>query len=163
MINSREGCIAHFNSLGVYISVFNFNNLGCLHFYKSSLNLLWISENLLSLCIIWGPIHIVLKEWGLRIFQAPSPRGGVLLPLLWTIVVDSLFYKLSDAGFEVQGYADDLDIVVRGKFDSIIHDRMIVAMDTVSGWCQEHGLSVNPSKAVLVPFTKRRRFLYDPS
>jgi hypothetical protein len=30
-------------------------------------------------------------------------------------------------------------------------------MDTVSGWCQEHGLSVNPSKAVLVPFTRRRK------
>jgi hypothetical protein len=85
------------------------------------------------------------------------PQGGVLSPLLWTIVVDSLLYRLSNAGFEVQGYADDLAIVVRGKFDSTIRDRMMIAIDIVSGWCQEHGLPVNPSKSVLVPFTRRRK------
>ncbi len=90
------------------------------------------------------------------------PQGGVLSPILWKIVVDSLLYNLSNAGFEVQGYADDLAIMVRGKFDSTIRDRMMIAMDTVFGWCQEHGLSVNPSKTVLVPFTRKRKPYKDP-
>jgi ribonuclease HI len=83
------------------------------------------------------------------------PQGGVLSPLLWTIVVDDLLHKLSDGGFEVVGYADDLVIMVRGKVETVICDRMEAALRLVSSWCKAEGLNVNPSKAVIVPFTRK--------
>jgi hypothetical protein len=48
------------------------------------------------------------------------------------------------------------------KFDSIIRDRMMVFMDIDSEWCQEHGLSADPSKAVLkqyIPYKTEFKYL----
>lgn len=85
------------------------------------------------------------------------PQGGVLSPLLWSLVVDDLLKALSDSGYDVQGYADDLVIVVRGKHDETISRLMQNAFDKVWDWCMSSGLSINPSKTVIVPFTKRRK------
>ncbi|XP_053699476.1 uncharacterized protein LOC128746453 [Sabethes cyaneus] len=48
------------------------------------------------------------------------PQGGVLSPLLWSLVVDELLKNLTEQGFEVVGFADDVVILVRGKFDIMI-------------------------------------------
>ncbi|XP_065363259.1 uncharacterized protein LOC135956640 [Calliphora vicina] len=36
------------------------------------------------------------------------PQGGVLSPLLWTLVIDELLEELNNLGFRTYGYADDL-------------------------------------------------------
>jgi hypothetical protein len=41
---------------------------------------------------------------------------GVLSPLLWNLVADSLLTITNDLGFCTYGYADDIVIVVQGKF-----------------------------------------------
>lgn len=84
------------------------------------------------------------------------PQGGVLSPLLWSIVVDELLTELSNHGLEVQGYADDLVVMIRGKCERILTDLMQNALNLVWNWCQKEDLSINPAKSVLVPFTKRR-------
>ncbi|XP_028158325.1 SWR1 complex bromodomain subunit bdf1-like [Ostrinia furnacalis] len=40
------------------------------------------------------------------------PQGGVLSPLLWTLAVDTLQYKMADLNIDTQGYADDLVVIV---------------------------------------------------
>lgn len=40
------------------------------------------------------------------------PQGGVLSPLLWLLVVDSLLRKLTQLGYEVIGYADDVVLII---------------------------------------------------
>ena len=84
------------------------------------------------------------------------PQGGCLSPLLWSLVVDDLLVRLTDKGYEICGYADDLVIIVRGKYDSTVCNRMQNALDITHEWCIEKGLSVNPQKTILVPFTRRR-------
>lgn len=84
------------------------------------------------------------------------PQGGVLSPLLWSLVVDALLKRLEELGFEVVGYADDVSILVRGKYESTISSRMQTAINYTLKWCEREGLNVNPSKTVIVPFTKRR-------
>ena len=84
------------------------------------------------------------------------PQGGVLPPLLWSLVVDVLLTKLSQLGFEVIGYADDIVLIVRGKCDATLSSRMQTALNTTSQWCSEEGLNINPAKTVIIPFTKRR-------
>ena len=84
------------------------------------------------------------------------PQGGVLSPLLWILVADSLLKQVSDLGFEIIGYADDFVLISKGKFLSTVYDRMHVALRLVENWCLQTGLSVNPTKSNLVLFTKNR-------
>ena len=84
------------------------------------------------------------------------PQGGVLSPLLWSLVVDDLLENLHLLGFEVIGFADDVVIIVRGKFDNIISERMQNALNYTHSWCIKEGMNINPSKTTIVPFTRRR-------
>lgn len=84
------------------------------------------------------------------------PQGGVLSPLLWTLVVDGLLTRLAGSGFTVQGYADDVAISVKGDNIYAMSSRMQKALNIVQEWCLTHGLKVNPSKTELVLFTRKR-------
>jgi hypothetical protein len=44
------------------------------------------------------------------------PQGGVLLPLLWSLVVDDLLQELNSNGYYTVGYADDTATLINGKF-----------------------------------------------
>ena len=90
------------------------------------------------------------------------PQGGVLSPLLWTIVVDDLLIRLTERGFVVFGYADDVAIYTTGKFETTVRERLVEALALVNRWCREIGLNVNPAKSIIVPFTKRRKFNKEP-
>jgi ribonuclease HI len=83
------------------------------------------------------------------------PQGGVLSPLLWCLVVDGLLLSLEQQGFETIGFADDLVIMVRGKDDRTISRRLQTALNITWDWCVKEGLSVNPTKTIVVPFTRR--------
>ena len=41
----------------------------------------------------------------------------MLSPLLWSLVVDDLLERLTSNGIRCQGYADDIVILARGKFE----------------------------------------------
>ena len=84
------------------------------------------------------------------------PQRGILSPLMWCLVMDDLLTLLNLLGYETIGYADDLAVIVRSKDGSTISDRMQNALNHVSGWCRGEGLNANPSKTVLIPFTRRR-------
>jgi len=43
-------------------------------------------------------------------------QGGVLSPLLWNLLVDRLLAVTNDLGFSTFGCADDIVIIVQGKF-----------------------------------------------
>lgn len=90
------------------------------------------------------------------------PQGGVLSPLLWSLVVDTLLNTLGENGFEVIGFADDVVIICRGKFDNIITERMQQALDITLRWCKYEGLNINPLKTVVVPFTRKRKITLLP-
>lgn len=84
------------------------------------------------------------------------PQGGVLSPLLWCLVLDDLLRTLEQMGIYAQGYADDLTILISGKFGGTVSDLMQRALKTVESWCSKEGLSVNPAKTTIIPFTKKR-------
>lgn len=85
------------------------------------------------------------------------PQGSVLSPLLWLMVVDELITMLTDQGLVVQGYADDLVILICGRFINTLCSRMQEVMGQVEDWCTSTELSVNPDKTQLVLFTKKRK------
>lgn len=56
------------------------------------------------------------------------PQRGLLSPLLSSLVIDELLRNLTDQGFEVIGYADDVVTVVREKNNNTISDRLQTAL-----------------------------------
>lgn len=85
-----------------------------------------------------------------------TPQGGVLSPLLWLVVVDEILGKLEKDGFKVIAYADDIVVLVPGKFISTVSERLELALQRLERWSHKNGLGVNPSKTKLVLFTRKR-------
>ena len=86
-------------------------------------------------------------------------QGSVLSPLLWCLVVDDLLARLSENGAFIQGYTDDICLLVMGKFLNMLSGLMKWALLTVQTWCNEVGLSVNPDRTGFVAFARKRKLL----
>jgi hypothetical protein len=78
--------------------------------------------------------------------------------------VDELIVRLSGYGVYIQGYADDICLLVVGKFPNMVSGLMQWTLLTVETWCNKVGLSVNPDKTELIVFTSRRKLpgFYEP-
>jgi hypothetical protein len=73
------------------------------------------------------------------------------------MVANSLLNRLGNCNCFVQGFADDVVILIRGKFLSTICDLTQRAFNCVQNWCGEIGLNVNADdKTSMVLFKKRR-------
>jgi hypothetical protein len=68
-----------------------------------------------------------------------------------------LIARLSGCGIYIQGYADDICLLVVGKFSNMVSGLMQWAQLTVETWGNKVGLSVNPDKTELIVFTRRRK------
>jgi len=84
-----------------------------------------------------------------------TPQGGVLSPLLWVLVVNKLLSLLEKAGTKVVAYADDVVILLQGKFPQTLCNLMETALSTVSRGTANCGLGVNPEKTELVLCTRK--------
>ena len=104
--------------------------------------------------------RIIISSLGGNTIKAMAgggcPQGGVLSPLLWATLVDELLHKLAGKGFTCLGYADDLVIIIRGRFARVISEQTQTALNIVDNWCKQDRLSVNAQKTQVVAFTKRR-------
>lgn len=87
------------------------------------------------------------------------PQGGVLSPILWNMVIDGLLKELNESGFNTEGFADDLVILLIGKYEDTLSSMMNAAFSIVDDWCRKNGLTVNPQKTKLVLFTNKRKLL----
>jgi hypothetical protein len=85
------------------------------------------------------------------------PQGGVLSLLLWNLVVDGLLAVMNDQGFSTFGNADDIVIIVQGKFAHTLRELMQEAMNMVDKWTAKEGLNISPHKTPIAPFTNRRK------
>jgi hypothetical protein len=54
------------------------------------------------------------------------------------------------------GYADDIAILINGKFLHTASEVLQIALCTVQKWCKKTNLSINPNKTVIIPFTRKR-------
>jgi hypothetical protein len=79
----------------------------------------------------------------------------VLSPLLWSLVVDDLLWGLNDDGYYTLGYADDIAILIHGKFLTTVSECLQTALYTVQRWCERRGLSINPNRTVIIPINSK--------
>jgi hypothetical protein len=52
------------------------------------------------------------------------PQGGVLSPLLWCLAVDDIIARLNWGGVYTQSYADNMRLLVVGKFPNLVSGLM---------------------------------------
>jgi hypothetical protein len=61
----------------------------------------------------------------------------------------------NDLGFNAYGNADDIVIIIQGKFEHIVREIMQEALNMVATWAANEGLKISPNKTAIVPFTNR--------
>ena len=65
------------------------------------------------------------------------PQGGVLSSLLRCLVVDDLIARLNGGEVYTQGYADDICLLVVGKFPNTVSGLTQWDLHTVEMWCDK--------------------------
>jgi hypothetical protein len=83
-------------------------------------------------------------------------QGGVLLPMLWSLVVGELLWEPNDNDYYITREACDIVILINGKFPQAVSQVLQAATDTVQKWCDMTYLSINTNKIVIITFTRKR-------
>lgn len=83
------------------------------------------------------------------------PQGSVLSPLLYSLYTFDLEQSV-DSFCQILQYADDLTLYVSVKSLDEAVRRLSSALEYLSNWLFQHGLSLSASKSTLVVFTKKR-------
>ena len=65
---------------------------------------------------------------------------------MWNLVVDRLLTITNDLGVSTFGYADDIVIIVQGKFVYTVRKIMLVALNVLVKWTVKEGLNISPTK-----------------
>nr|AMS38355.1 hypothetical protein [Bactrocera tryoni] len=86
-----------------------------------------------------------------------TPQGGVLSPLLWTLVVNKLLRNLEGKAPKIVAYADDIAILITGRCLQTISSIMTTTLNTVQNWASQAGLGLNPEKTDLLVFTRKHK------
>jgi hypothetical protein len=60
-------------------------------------------------------------------------------------------------GYEVFGFADDIVIMVRGKVDSVLSERMHAGLNYAFNWCEEANRRIKPNKILVISFTRKHK------
>jgi hypothetical protein len=82
-------------------------------------------------------------------------QGGVVSPLLWSLIMHNLLWGLNNNGYYTAEYADDIAILINGKFPQTVSEVLQTALCIVQHWCERRKLSINPNKTVVIPFRGR--------
>jgi len=79
--------------------------------------------------------------------------------------VNERLVRLKEGSVYAQGYADDIFLLVVGRFQNTVSGLIQWALHTVELWCGGVGLSVNPDKTGIVAFTRKRKLtgFFEPS
>src|SRR5690606_12346067 len=84
-------------------------------------------------------------------------QGGVLSPLSWSLVVNDLLEKQNTGGYHTQAYADDIVVLISGKFLETITNLSNSALKIINQLCLDRKLGISASKTTSIAFTRRRR------
>ncbi len=92
-----------------------------------------------------------------------SPQGGVLSPMVWNIIMNTLLSRFGKTeAVKVIGYADDILLLVEGHVTHVMGDIMQKKLEEVIRWGDLHGLVFNPLKTTVVMFDRARKFKSEP-
>jgi ribonuclease HI len=127
----------------------------------SALTSLGVSQAIISLIRNLLMSRRITAEMGAsimsRFVNRGTPQGGVISPLLWNLVLNSVLFLLATGGCKVVAYADDVAIAVRGMCPSTLRDILQWSLAVLKRWAVSCGLGINPTKTELILFTRKTK------
>jgi hypothetical protein len=74
-------------------------------------------------------------------------------------------WELNENDYYTLRYADDIAILINGKFSLTVSEVIQASLYTVHQWCNMIHLFINSNKRVIIPFARRRdtRTLKEPT
>ena len=85
------------------------------------------------------------------------PQGGILSPLLWNLVINSLLILINSTQADSEGFADDVNFLIRGIDIDTIVDIGQQCLNRIRDWGQKTGLRFSPTKTEGILFTWKKR------
>ncbi len=86
------------------------------------------------------------------------PQGGIISPLAWDLVIDSLLVHLNkEKNISAIGYADNVAIVLDRLDPTTLVDIAQSSVNKACRWGKSNDLNFNASKTEAVFFTRRRK------
>ena len=92
-----------------------------------------------------------------RLIRVGCPQGGILSPLAWNLVFDTLIRDVGHTSTQIFAFADDGTLLACGESINDIFRRLNVALKVVERWARRVGLAVSEKKTVAMIFTNRRK------
>ncbi|KAL7729483.1 hypothetical protein ACLKA6_009039 [Drosophila palustris] len=89
-----------------------------------------------------------------------NPTGGVTSPLLWNLVINGLLLRLKHTGCNVTAYADDLVLLITGKFLPTISELMENALGLTLRWIEKNGLGIGAACSKQRSMLSGKRLIY---
>jgi hypothetical protein len=74
---------------------------------------------------------------------------------MWSMAMDELLGELSGSGYYATGI-QMIAMLINVKLAPIVSEVLQTALGLTQQWCNRTDLSINPSKTVVIPFTKKR-------
>ena len=86
------------------------------------------------------------------------PQGGIMSPLLWNLVINSLIILINSTPADSEGFADDVNLLIRGIDIDTIVDIGQQCLDKIREWGLETGLNFSPTKTEAILFTWKKKW-----
>lgn len=84
-----------------------------------------------------------------RIPNRETPQGGVIYFLLLSPVVDELLQRLIGLGFECEDYADNIVLIIRGKFEGSHCESLQKSLRVIEQVCSTVELNIILNKTTI--------------
>lgn len=91
-----------------------------------------------------------LKGW--EPTEQGTPQGAVISPALANLYLNPLDHYMAAQGYEMTRYADDFVVQCRSEAEAK------AALEMITQWAQENGLTVHPTKTRIVDATQKGGF-----
>ena len=91
-----------------------------------------------------------------------NPQSGILSPLVWNLVMDSLLKEFPSGPVKAVGYADDIIIMASGIDMRIGAENIQLALNKIINWGKAKGLVFNPSKTQAIIFDRSQKYKVSP-
>ena len=90
-----------------------------------------------------------------RFLNKGTPQGGVFSPIAWNLAFDSLLKLFDRSNVLIIGFADDGTILISGPDPTTLVHIAQEALNKISRWGIDHGLTFSPSKTNAVLFHRK--------
>ncbi len=86
-----------------------------------------------------------------------SPQGGILSPLVWNLLLNSLLSTFPREGVKAIRYTVDIILIVNGDDLQTMESLMEQALRRVCKWGELHDFAFTPVKTTIVMFHRGRK------